>query len=187
MRNKNTQLKKKESKMRSYNNNRGFGIELEILSNKGRTFVANAVTNRLQEVNVNYQCIEESYNHNTRSYWKIVGDSSLQSTSECNYTMEIVSPILKGEDGKQQLFAVLDALNNTLDLVVKVNKSCGVHVHHDLTNWRDSNLKDFSNNMNNLISLVAKYEHAIFRLLPASRQNGYNNPVRHHFADYNCF
>ena len=188
MRNKTqTTQKNKGEIMRSFNNNRGFGIELEITSNKGKTHVANAVTNRLRQVNPDYVCVEESYNHTTRNYWKIVGDASLRGTRGCPNTMEIVSPILKGDDGKQQLFAVLDALNNTYGLEVKVNKSCGVHVHHDLTNWRESRRADFANNMNNLISLVAKYEHAIYRLLPESRQRGYCNPVRNQYTNYNRF
>ena len=42
----------------------------------------------------------------------------------------------------------------------------------------------FANNMNNFISLVAKYEHCIYRLLPQSRQAGYSTPVRAMIPNY---
>lgn len=169
---------------REFNQTRGFGIEIEFLANRGKNEVAE-ILNNLNGID----CVSEDYNHNTRSYWKIVGDSSLRRESGYQYTMELVSPILYGLDGLGQLFQILEVLNGTEEngLRTKVNKSCGIHVHHDLTNWRDDNANAFANNMNNLITLVAKYEHGIFKLLPASRQSGYCAPVRNGFQKYNCF
>jgi hypothetical protein len=46
--------------------------------------------------------------------------------------LELVSPILRGEDGIHQLQLAMDVLKG----MVEVNKSCGIHVHHgalDLT------------------------------------------------------
>ena len=63
----------------------------------------------------------EAYNHHLRSCWKLVTDSSLNG----NDTFELVSPILVGEDGLEELEKVcwvLDACN------VKINGSCGMHV-----------------------------------------------------------
>ena len=66
----------------------------------------------------------ESYNHTTRPHWKLVTDGSLNG----NDTFELVSPILVGEAGLQELEKgcwVLDLCD------VKVNGSCGLHVHID--------------------------------------------------------
>ena len=48
----------------------------------------------------------EGYNHTTRPYWKIVTDASVSHEG-----LEIVSPVLKGQDGLNQLEKVLKALN----------------------------------------------------------------------------
>ena len=171
---------------REFNQTRGFGIEIEFLANCNKNEVARLLNNT-----DGIDCVSEDYNHTTQNYWKIVGDSSLRRESGFEYTMELVSPILYGLDGLAQLQKILEVLNNSdgsrRRLRTKVNKSCGIHVHHDLTNWRNENANAFANNMNNLITLVAKYEHGIFKLLPRSRQSGYCAPVRSGFHKYNCF
>tara|TARA_Y100000593_G_scaffold34353_1_gene67443 strand:- start:17232 stop:18194 length:963 start_codon:yes stop_codon:yes gene_type:complete len=164
-----TKNKEKNVMFRSFNNNRGFGIEIECIANQSRNEVATIISN------AGVPCVAEGYNHSTRDHWKIVTDGSVSGSGNA---MEIVSPILVGQDGKLALSVVLSALNNTDGLVVEVNRSCGIHVHHDLTSWRESARAVFANNMNNLVSLIAKYEHCLFKLLPASRQGQWSSPVR---------
>jgi len=169
--------------MKRFNNNRGFGIEIEFISSQPNMIIADLIN----DAGVN--CVAESYNHLTRSYWKVVMDSSLNATSDHRYTGELVSPILYGEDGLADLKTVLKVLNEN---DCTVNRSCGIHVHHDLRNWfgdREESTtirkKRFANNVNNFVSLVAKYEHCIYRLLPPSRQNNWCAPVRNMIRNYN--
>ena len=63
-------------------------------------------------------------NHTTKRHWKIVSDASLSG----NDTFELVSPILIGESGINELKTVCRVLN---ECGAKVNKSCGTHVHFD--------------------------------------------------------
>ena len=64
----------------------------------------------------------ESYNHTTRSYWKIVYDASVTGSEGC----EVVSPVLTGTRGLVDLRRALQALS---DCGALVNRSTGLHVH----------------------------------------------------------
>jgi hypothetical protein len=68
-------------------------------------------------------CRAETYNHDVRTWWKVVTDGSLG-----NYQrgVELVSPILQGEDGFRQIRAVCRALAQA---GAKITKKCGLHVH----------------------------------------------------------
>jgi len=101
---------------------RAFGIELEIDGN-GNT--AHMVAGLLNAVGVN--CRFAGYTHDTTAHWKVVTDASVRGSNP----MELVSPILRGEAGLRQVALVCETLaaNN-----VKVNTSCGFHVHVDARN-----------------------------------------------------
>lgn len=66
----------------------------------------------------------ERYNHNDRTdnTFKCVPDSSIQGAN----AIEVVSPVLKGNDGFTHLKKVCETLGRA---DAKVNKSCGLHVH----------------------------------------------------------
>ena len=70
---------------------------------------------------------EESYNHNTRSYFKIVSDASIRGENP----IEVVSPVLHNNAGIDNLEKVCKALN---DAGAKVNRSTGLHAHFGLQN-----------------------------------------------------
>ena len=101
----------------------------------------------------------ESYNHTTRPHWKLVTDSSISG----NDTFELVSPILVGEAGLRELEKVCWVL----DLCdVKVNGSCGLHVHIDAAGF----------SMETWRNLALSYKHlepVMDRLMPASRRDNY--------------
>lgn len=100
-----------------YTFNRRFGVEVEAY-NCTRERLARELADAGIEVAV------EGYNHTTRSHWKLVTDGSLEG----NNTFELVSPILVGEAGLKELEKVCWVLE-LCD--VKVNESCGLHVHID--------------------------------------------------------
>lgn len=97
--------------------NRKFGVEFEAYNVKMET-----LKDALNAVGIH--CEIEGYNHTTRRHWKIVTDASLTGEN----TFELVSPILKGESGINELKTVCRILN---ECRAKVNKSCGTHVHFD--------------------------------------------------------
>ena len=159
-----------------FNNERDFGVEIEFLrpSDKNQEEIANALRG------IGVQCRVEGYNHTTRTHWKIVSDSSVSSHRTGLYgDNELVSPRLKGQEGLDELEKVCQTLQL---LGCEVNKSCGIHVHHDVTNIvRESDpvAKKF---ITNLVLFCAKYENIIYKLVSPSRLGrGYSTPVRRTF------
>lgn len=142
-----------------YSFRRKFGVEIEAYN---CTF--ERLVHELREAGI--EVASEAYNHHLRSRWKLVTDSSLNG----NDTFELVSPILVGEDGLEELEKVcwvLDACN------VKINGSCGLHVHMSA---EDFNITTWQN-------LLLSYKHVeteIDKFMPASRRgntNGYCNSL----------
>ena len=167
------------SKKVKFNLDRGFGVEIEFLrpTNVSQQEIAETLTEGGVET------IVESYNHQTRPYWKIVTDSSVW-TGESSYegNNEIVSPILYGTEGLNQLNLILIGLN---ELGCKVNKTCGIHIHHDVTDVvsEESTGTKF---LTNLVKFVAKFEHIIYKLVSPSRldNRNYSIPVRKTFFSH---
>lgn len=90
------------------------------------------------------------YTHQVMSSWKIVTDASVMGG------YELVSPPLKGRAGLDQLkkaCAALDAAG------ARVNRSCGLHVHHDVSDLDTRAFgrlfRAWSNNQRNTDGLVA--------------------------------
>jgi hypothetical protein len=135
------------------NFDRAFGIELEVIG--GENVRPRMVADALNLAGV--LTAVEGYNHQTRNHWKIVSDASLRGTN----AMELVSPILNGEEGLAAIRTVCAVLNQ---LGVTVNKSCGFHVHVDARNATVQQVK-------NLLRVWAKYEAVHFEALPASRRD----------------
>ena len=130
-----------------YTFNRNFGIEIEAY-NCTRERLARELTAAGIRVEV------EGYNHTDHTdHWKLVTDSSLSG----NNTFELVSPILHGEQGLEELEKVcwvLDLCN------AKVNDSCGLHVHMDAAEFDLQTWK-------NLIISYKRLENVIDHFMPA--------------------
>ena len=129
--------------------NRTFGIELEIYDASRDRLIA-AFRNE------GLVLVGEDYNHSTRTHWKIVRDSSIQGLNG----NEIVSPILCGLDGIEQLKKVTIALNKA---GAKINTSCGFHVHFGITDLSIDNIKTLAKNHMEL-------ENAFDSIVPSSRR-----------------
>lgn len=133
-----------------YTFNRRFGVEIEAYNCQMSVLV-----DALREEGI--QVSAESYNHTTRNHWKLVTDSSLSG----NYTFELVSPVLEGEAGLQELKKVcwvLDACD------VKVNASCGLHIHFDAANFSLQTWKNIAISYKHIESVIDKF-------MPESRRN----------------
>ena len=132
---------------------RTFGIELEIYGPSRTTLLQKL---RAEGINVE----GEGYNHSTRGHWKIVTDSSIRGENG----NEIVSPVLSGVEGIEQIKKVCIALGKA---GAKVNKSCGFHVH---LGANDLNV----DNMKTLVRSYMNLENSIDTIMPESRR-GNNN------------
>lgn len=132
-----------------------FGVEIEFF---------NVNVNKVIEV-LRQQGIQvadfEGYTHNVISSWKITTDSSVNNTNtgvRCG--LELVSPILYGDDGLDELEKVYEVLNS---LQAKVDRSCGTHIHFDIAEFNTNNVK-------NLVNLYYNFQTTINMLLPKSRR-----------------
>ena len=134
--------------------NRTFGIELEIYGADRDMLIT-----EMRRAGVDVQ--GESYNHNTRNHWKIVSDSSIQGGNG----NEIVSPVLTGLDGIEQVKKVCIALNRA---GAKVNKSCGFHLHLGV---QDYQINDFKNLVNSFAHLEKEFD----KIQPESRRGNNNS------------
>ncbi|MCP3893276.1 MAG: amidoligase enzyme [Bacteroides sp.] len=133
-----------------YTFNRRFGIEIEAYNCTRET-----LARELSEAGINVAV--EGYNHATANHWKLVTDSSL---SGCN-TFELVSPILEGESGLQELQKICWVLDYC---DVKVNDSCGLHIHMDAANFTLSTWKNLAITYKHLESVIDSF-------MPGSRRN----------------
>jgi stress-induced morphogen len=131
--------------------NRKFGAELEMIG-----ITREQAVRALRSVNINVR--DESYNHQTRDYWKIVPDGSVSGG------FEVVSPILEGETGLEQLRIVATALD---DMGGNVNRSCGYHVHFDAAGMDVAHIRS-------IVTRYAAFEAEIDAFMPASRRGGVN-------------
>jgi len=143
--------------------NRTFGVELEFNSRENQVTIANRINNKFRSL----ECRGESYNHATQPYWKVITDSSV--SSRLGYGLEIVSPILKGKKGMNELIKVADFLNDMDD--VEVDVSCGVHVHIDINDATPRQV-------GNIVKLYAKQSEFIDCVVAPSRRWDGNKGLR---------
>lgn len=142
---------------------RTFGVEIEFKSSNRLSTIASKLSAKLATINEtrepnNYiNVYQESYNHETRNHWKLITDSS------CGY--ELVSPVLEGQNGMNDLAIIVSALESIS--TVKVNKSCGIHVHVGIA---DATVKKVAN----LVKYYAKNEPMIDAVMPNSRRSNNN-------------
>lgn len=100
-------------------------------------------------------CRFEGYNHIDHARWKIVTDGSVVGVGG-----ELVAPPLSGEAGLREVADVLKAMN---DAGVGVNRSCGLHVHADVSDLTAAD-------MANVVVRYARFEVEIDRFMAPSRR-----------------
>lgn len=130
--------------------NRKFGIEIEAFG-----VPMSRVAQALRVAGIVVET--EGYNHVTRRHWKLVTDGSLNGEN----TFELVSPVLEGEAGLNELNKVSEVL---VGLRVKINKTCGMHVHFDASDLTTEAVKNLMLNYGDLEGVINSF-------LPESRRN----------------
>lgn len=157
------------------NTNRTFGIEIEAMMPESGTHEGLARHIRMfsREAGRTVEAMAEGYNHNTRAYWKVITDASLPY----GRGVEVVSPILSGSDGIEQVRMVADAMT---DYGCTVNVRCGLHVHIGVGDMTVAQIKKIA------ICFV-KFETFFDHIMPASRRADNNRFVqsnRSRFGSY---
>lgn len=153
-----------------FDNTRTYGIEVEFLY--PHTLSPEDIARKLSDVGI--PCQTENYNHITKRYWKIVSDSSVQTNTDRQRQdfcggKELVSPILKGEEGFEKIEKALKVLR---DIGCTVNNTCGLHVHFGIKKASKPEV------VRNAIKLYENFKHEFDAILPLSRRN--NGHCRHY-------
>ena len=126
-----------------------FGVEIEFVGLADRA---------CREVNnAGLPCYDESYNHNTVDYWKIVPDAS------CG--RELVSPPLQWED-RNEVRVAMRALSRA---GARTTVDCGLHVHHEWPWWNNLETPDSAERLDRLVTMYEKMGPALEHLLSESR------------------
>lgn len=146
----------------AFSNTRTFGVEIE-LYNVSRARLVREMTA------AGFPCFDAGYSHQTADCWKVVTDSSVKGIGAVSGNLvegcELVSPVLKGEEGLKTLAAVFALLNR---LHARVNTTCGFHVHvgadgMDLTAFKK------------LTQVYVKYEGAIDQMVKSADRRAFGN------------
>lgn len=141
--------------------NRTFGVEIEIYGlDQNQAAVA------LQNAGLYAQV--QNYNHGRFDGWKVVTDGSIVPSGGHGGGCEIVSPILRGEEGIADLRKACQALSAA---GARVNRTCGLHVHvgtNDLS----------ANDAAMILSRYARFESVIDSWMPESRRESRNSFCR---------
>lgn len=143
--------------------NHKFGVEIEAFNVSQQALVRELTAAGISAVN-------ESYNHTTRNHWKIVYDASVSGFN----SFELVSPVLRGMEGIEQVKIVCQVLER---MGAKVNKTCGLHVHFDASNL---NIRTWRNLYKNYINVEAEID----SIMPASRRGDNNTYCRSMMARF---
>jgi hypothetical protein len=148
--------------------NTKFGIELELSVPQFISYgnVVHLIESRAS-VNVRDMTGDYEAARDRNDVWVLMSDSSLTCSANmprCT-KFELVSRILKGEKGIEEVSRVINALEEISS--IKVNSSMGFHVHVNVSHLSLSDLKKFCQNF-------VKYESAMDSIMPPSRRRGNN-------------
>lgn len=137
------------------------GVEIECFNANPKTIVA-----KLKEKGVSVQNFSGYSKQTSRTQWLVTTDASVTTTGTgIGKGLEIVSPPLTIAQMEVQLKMVCEVLN---ELGAKIDKTCGIHVHHEIDDLPLQGIK-------NIFSIYHKHIKTIEGILPSSRR-GSTNP-----------
>jgi biotin operon repressor len=127
---------------------RNFGVEIECTN-----ITESRAVQVLVAAGINVST-RTDYRHSEYTQWKVIHDASV--INGC----EVVSPILNGETGLEEIKRVCKAL---CEAGVTVNKSCGLHVHVDARGLTGAWVR-------NIVKRYSQFENTIDSFMPVSRR-----------------
>lgn len=139
-----------------YKVNGKFGVEIEFLNESLCGGYVNSEEIAMKMTSRGVRCNVEGYNHIDKTFWKMTRDGS------CG--LELVSPPLTN-DRIWELKVACDVLR---EVGAKVDKRCGLHVHHDASAMTLRNFK-------NLFLIYVRYEKTIDSFMANSRRGDNNH------------
>lgn len=133
------------------------GLEIEFFGVDKDTVVA-----KLNEAGIG--CSYMGYTHRTVQSWKLVSDVSVNGQGTgIGRGLELVSPPLTIAKMEKDLKTVTTVLN---ELGAKVDRSCGIHVHHEIDDLNAKHIK-------NIFATYYRHQNMISEMMPKSRRNGH--------------
>jgi hypothetical protein len=139
------------------NQTHAFGVEIEFTTDMWRSDIVELLSG------IGIEAQSEEYGIGTRDYWKVVEDGSVEGG------WELVSPILYGQNGIDEVVKVVEALKTA---GCDVDHNCGFHVHVNAGDLSGASI------LNTLLR-YAKHEGRIDNVVPGHRRdNGYCYSVR---------
>lgn len=91
--------------------------------------------------------------------WNAQSDCSLQTRLRNYVGVEIVSPVLRGHEGLEQVRQVADLLD---EMSARVNRTCGFHVHIGARSAAGEDFDDVADWVRRLLNTTAQHEKAFF-------------------------
>ena len=147
---------------------RTFGIEMEMVG-VSQSQVVSALTA------AGIRCNLSHYGSATATYWKAQTDGSVRPThaNQGSNSCELVSPILRGEEGIAEIKKVCAALAT---IGAKVNRTCGLHVHFGIRDLTHDQIK-------RVCKMWVRDESVIDTVMPESRRGNNNRYCRSNVYD----
>jgi hypothetical protein len=149
---------------------RTYGIEIECHSRVRNSYLAGRIARALRDdprvAHLGHTCVSGGFSRQTEqnnfTVWNVKTDGSLYPSPFGTHEQdtEIVSPILKGEDG----FKVLEVVCEVIEPYVKVSRRCGLHVHHGIQSTEE---------LYRVAKAWVRHERFFMGALPDSRQKNY--------------
>lgn len=136
--------------MTTLRTDRTFGVEFE-----GYGIEMYTLVRKLQDAGLS--AIAASYSGSRYDLWQVKPDGSING----RYGFEVVSPVLRGAEGVEQ---VKTALRVVRENGGDANKSCGFHIHWGVSDWRIKKFRNFYKRW-------GKFEKGIDLLQPESRRD----------------
>lgn len=136
--------------------NRRFGVEIEY-GGDYYTHGPAAAERALRAAGLEAQ--QASYTHATVPHWKCTTDGSVSGG-------EVVSPILRGEQGWTDMRSAMRAIRA---MGGRANTSCGLHIHHDVTDFDQDGMRA-------LVANLRACQDALMNYVSARRWNGSWSP-----------
>jgi hypothetical protein len=150
-------------------NDKKFGIEIEFICPvKRSTIFQKLVAKGIKVVSSDNYASNYHQKNNDYSNWMLASDSSVRESGNDGH--ELTSPPLIGEEGMRQLKIVLEVLSS---FKAKINRTCGLHVHHEVDRLMDRN---------SLAKMFVKYQSALYAVISKNREsNHYCKPLPENF------
>jgi len=147
-----------------------FGVEIECLVPYRYKFDRDGFAAKLSET-AGINVFRAAYSSKNYSVWQLKSDASVQTRGQ-NMTggFEVVSPVLKGTAGLNDLKKIMVAMNT---IGCKVNKTCGLHVHYGFDSFFENPCFDevaITNSLKNVLDTYIEYEYVIDNLVSNKRR-----------------